>query len=325
VKRAVGGPEGFLVVDKPAGCTSHDVVASVRRALHERRVGHGGTLDPDATGVLIVAVGPPTRLLRFVTDLDKTYTAEVVLGTATTTLDASGEVTARADMSGVTFEQVKEAAASLTGTIEQIPPMVSAVRVGGKHLYELAREGKEVERAARTVTVSRFDIAPTNASGTIAIEIDCTSGTYVRSLADDLGTALGGYAHLRNLVRTRIGSFTMREACALDVVDASALRSPVELVAHLETVDVDDEVAAMVVHGRVLDRACLGADHDGPWVVTNRGRLLAIYEAHGDGRTKPTLVYGNEQQSGPSGEPDTGTDEVEAATPDSFEAMRTEA
>ena len=291
MKRRSSGLEGALVVNKPSGCTSHDVVGSVRRALGERRVGHGGTLDPDATGVLVLAVGPATRLLRYVSDLDKTYTAEVVLGTATSTLDASGEVTERVDMTGVTLADVTAAARSLTGVIQQVPPMVSAIKVGGKRLYELAREGIEVDRAPRSVTVSRFDVAPGPDPGTVAISVDCSSGTYVRSLAADLGAALGGVAHLRELVRTRIGPFSLGDACRLDEVDVARLGAPTDLVRHLGRVEVAPAVATMVVHGRVLDRATLGADGDGPWVVTASGRLLAIYEAHRHDLVKPQLVY----------------------------------
>ena len=149
------------MVDKPAGATSHDVVAQLRRRLGERRMGHSGTLDPDATGVLLVGVGSLTRALRFLTDLPKTYTGEVVLGVETSTLDASGEVTARHDMGGITIDAVRAAVAEhLTGTVVQVPPMVSARRVGGRRLHELAREGVEVEREARPVTVHRFDVRP---------------------------------------------------------------------------------------------------------------------------------------------------------------------
>ena len=183
---------GLAVVDKPAGVTSHDVVAMVRRQLGERRVGHAGTLDPDATGVLLIGVGSATRLLRFLTALGKTYTAEVVLGTETTTLDDSGDVTAVHDMSAVTHDQVRQAVVEhLTGPIFQVPPMVSALKVGGRRLHELAREGIEVERAPRPVTVHRFDVEPTDDPLVYQIEVACSSGTYVRTLAADLGTLLG--------------------------------------------------------------------------------------------------------------------------------------
>ena len=150
--------DGLAVVDKPAGMTSHDVVARCRRLFGQKRVGHAGTLDPDATGVLLVGLGRATRLLQFQSGLPKSYRAEVVLGVATTTLDAAGEVTGRWDQRQVTLEEARRAAAGLTGTIWQVPPMVSAVKVGGRRLHQLARQGVEVERAARQVTVWRFDV-----------------------------------------------------------------------------------------------------------------------------------------------------------------------
>ncbi len=150
--------DGLVVIDKPTGCTSHDVVARCRRIFSQKKVGHAGTLDPDATGVLLVGLGQATRLLQWLTALPKRYTGEVVLGIATNTLDAGGEVTGKWDMSTVTLEAARAAAAQLTGEITQVPPMVSALKVGGRRLHELARAGVEVERAARPVTVGRFDV-----------------------------------------------------------------------------------------------------------------------------------------------------------------------
>jgi tRNA pseudouridine55 synthase len=150
--------DGLVVIDKPSGCTSHDVVARCRRIFGQKKVGHAGTLDPDATGVLLVGLGRATRLLQWLTGLPKRYTGEVVLGVATTTLDAGGEVTGTWDMSAVTLEEARSASARLTGEITQVPPMVSALKVGGRRLHELAREGIEVERPARPVTVRRFDV-----------------------------------------------------------------------------------------------------------------------------------------------------------------------
>jgi tRNA pseudouridine55 synthase len=184
---------GLAVVDKPAGVTSHDVVAMLRRRLGERRVGHAGTLDPDATGVLLVGVGNVTRLLRFLTALGKTYTAEVVFGTETHTLDAAGEVTATHDMAGLTEQQVRDAVRlHLTGPIMQVPPMVSALKVDGRRLHELAREGVEVEREARPVTVHRFDVWPTADPLVYRIEVVCSSGTTSgRSLPTSAGSSAG--------------------------------------------------------------------------------------------------------------------------------------
>ena len=210
-RRRPATTHGLAIVDKPAGVTSHDVVGMLRRRFGERQVGHGGTLDPDATGVLVVAVGMTTRLLRFVERTQKEYVGEVVLGAETNTLDAAGEVTATFDMSGVTVDDARRVVAEhLTGPIRQIPPMVSAIRVDGKRLHELAREGIEIEREPRPVVVDRFDVWPTDDPLVLRIEVECSAGTYIRSLAADLGTLLGGGAHLRALRRTRVGSFTHR-------------------------------------------------------------------------------------------------------------------
>ncbi|HWE70416.1 MAG TPA: tRNA pseudouridine(55) synthase TruB, partial [Acidimicrobiales bacterium] len=219
---------GLVVVDKETAWTSHDVVARCRRIFGQRRVGHAGTLDPDATGVLLVGLGRATRLMRFLTALPKTYEGEVVLGTATTTLDASGEVTGAWDMSQVTLAEARAAATAMTGAIEQIPPMVSAVKVGGRRLHALAREGIEIERASRPVTVHRFDVAPTTSPGVFRIDVECSSGTYVRVLAADLGAALGGGAHLRNLRRTRIGSFTAEDARLVDELTPAVVLTPAQ-------------------------------------------------------------------------------------------------
>ena len=188
-------------------------MVKARGILHNKKVGHSGTLDPGATGVLLLGVGRVTRLLRFLTVLPKSYVGEIVLGTETTTLDDQGEVVATHDMASVTDDEVTAAARALTGAIEQVPPMVSAVKVGGRRLHEIARSGDQVERAPRPVTVHRFDVAPVaDHPGVYRAEVSCSSGTYVRTLADDLGHALGGGAHLRNLRRTAIGSFTLAEA-----------------------------------------------------------------------------------------------------------------
>lgn len=279
------------MVDKPAGMTSHDVVAVCRRVLGERRVGHAGTLDPDATGVLLVGVGAVTRVLRFVTDLPKTYTGEVVLGVETSTLDASGEVTAHHDMSGVTVDDARRVVAEhLTGPILQVPPMVSAIQIGGRRLHDLAREGIAVERAPRPVTVHRFDVAPTSDPLVLRVEVVCSSGTYVRSLAADLGRLLGGGAHLRDLRRTAIGSFTVEQAVPLDAVGRDPLLPPAAALRDHPRVTVTTEVAALVGTGRVLERAAGPFPGDGPWaVLAPDGALLAVYEPHGD-RVKPAVV-----------------------------------
>ena len=276
---------GLAIVDKPAGVTSHDVVGMMRRRLGERRIGHAGTLDPGATGVLVVGVGSVTRLMRYVGDGRKRYTGEVVLGAETDTLDADGTVVATYEMAGVTVDDARRAVAEhLTGDIEQVPPMVSAIRVDGRRLHELAREGVEVERAARPVTIDRFDVDPTEDPGVLAIDVTCSGGTYVRTLAADLGRLLGGGAHLRNLRRTAVGPFTVEEARPPDECE---LLPPLEAVRGMAIVRVDDDVAALVATGRVLPApgGC------GPWALVAPGdRLLAVYEPFRRDEAKPAVV-----------------------------------
>jgi tRNA pseudouridine55 synthase len=282
---------GLVVVDKEAGWTSHDVVARCRRIFGQRRVGHAGTLDPDATGVLLVGLGRSTRLLRYLTALPKTYEGEVVLGTATDTLDASGTVVGTWEMDEVSLADVRAAAAGLTGPIEQIPPMVSAVKVGGRRLHALAREGIEVERAARPVTVHRFDVDPGMAPGVFRLGVTCSSGTYVRVLAADLGAALGGGAHLRNLRRTRIGSFSVDDARPVDELTAAVVLTPAQALRDLDQVVVPPDTRKLVARGLPLDRVPLGVTGDGPWgLVDDAHRLLAVYEATETDRIRPAVV-----------------------------------
>ncbi|HEX6418734.1 MAG TPA: tRNA pseudouridine(55) synthase TruB [Acidimicrobiales bacterium] len=283
------------MVDKPAGWTSHDVVAKARGLLGTRRVGHAGTLDPDATGVLVLGVGRATRLLTFMTGHDKRYTGEVVLGTATSTLDAAGEVTGTWDMSGVGLGEVRAAAATLTGEIDQVPPMVSAKRVGGRRLHELAREGVEVERPPVRVRVDTFAVGEPVGPGVYPIEVTCSAGTYVRSLAADLGAALGGGAHLRALRRVASGPFAVDEALPLADLGPERLLPPVEALRGRPRLAVGDDVAALVRTGRMLDRGVLGIappdGEDGPWAVVDRaGALLAVYVPHRGATVKPGVV-----------------------------------
>jgi tRNA pseudouridine55 synthase len=285
------GPDGIAIVDKPAGWTSHDAVAKARGLLGTRRVGHSGTLDPDATGVLVLGVGRATRLLTFLSGLDKRYVGEVVLGTATSTLDASGEVTGTWDMAAVGLADVRAAAGKLTGEIEQVPPMVSAKKVDGRRLHELARAGIEVERAAVPVRVEAFAVGEAVGPGVYPIDVTCSSGTYVRSLAADLGAALGGGAHLRALRRLRVGLYGVEEAVALEELAPERLLPPSAALRGRPGVTVDDEVAALVGNGRVLDDELLGVAGEGPWAVLDLdGSLLAVYERHRPGTVKPAVV-----------------------------------
>jgi tRNA pseudouridine55 synthase len=276
---------GVAIVDKPAGVTSHDVVGMLRRRIGERRIGHAGTLDPGATGVLVVGVGMATRLLRFVADGRKRYTGEVVLGVETDTLDADGAVVATHDMGPVSAVEAQRIASEhLSGEITQVPPMVSAIQIGGQRLHDLARRGIEVEREPRPVTVYSFDVAPADEPGVLMIDVECSAGTYVRTLAADLGRLLGGGAHLRNLRRTAVGPFTIAEVRPPDEVE---LLPVVEAVRALPKVTIDDATAALIANGRVLD----APDGGGPWaMIDGAGRLLAVYEAFRRGEAKPAVV-----------------------------------
>ncbi len=279
---------GLVIVDKPAGMTSHDVINVLRKQLGERRIGHAGTLDPDATGVLLVGVGYVTRLLIFLSGLDKTYTGEIVLGSSTSTLDSSGTVTATHDMSSVTIEEIQRVvAANFVGEIKQVPPMVSALKVGGVRLHELARQGIEVERSERNLMIHEFKVIEITESGVVRVEVRCSSGTYIRSLADDLGRALGGSAHLRNLRRTAVGTFLQSEASPLEKV---VVHEPITAVRTMSRVIATDEMKAMIKNGRELEMF----DSPAPWVlVEENNAVLAIYEASATGRAKPSVVMAN--------------------------------
>jgi tRNA pseudouridine55 synthase len=230
--------DGIVVVDKPAGWTSHDVVARLRRLAGTRKVGHAGTLDPMATGVLVIGVGRATRLLTYVVGADKEYTATIRLGVATTTDDAEGETVARSGTAEVTEDAVRDGVARLTGPIQQVPSSVSAIKVDGKRAYALVRAGADVELAARSVTVSRFDVhgmreVPGDGDVPPALDVDvtvvCSSGTYIRALARDLGADLGVGGHLTALRRTRVGGYPLGAARTLEELEAWPADVPLEV------------------------------------------------------------------------------------------------
>jgi tRNA pseudouridine55 synthase len=297
------GPVGLAVLDKPAGMTSHDVVAIVRRVLGERKVGHAGTLDPPATGVLLVGVGRATRLLRFLQGTDKAYEGTFALGTTTTTLDATGAVTATFDMAGVSDADVVAAAATLTGGIAQRPPMVSALHVGGRRLHQLAREGREVDRAPRPVHVASFEVAPVGA-GTWRFAVTCSSGTYVRSLVDDLGVAVGGGAHLVTLRRTRVGRFGLDAAVPLEAFSADAatarasLLAPLAMVEHLGVVRVGGDDATALHQGRRVATATSPARAGLVAVCDERGTLVCVAARDDAGVLRPEVVVLGEPPGG---------------------------
>lgn len=210
--------DGILNILKPPGKTSFDVVSLVRRFSGEKRIGHAGTLDPDATGVLVVCLGQGTRILEFLSKASKTYCAEIVLGIATDTYDASGKITRQCNPSFVTREQLMTVLDSFRGTTEQTPPMYSALKHKGKRLYQLAREGIEVERKPRKVELSRLDLLDWQLP-VLTIEVECSAGTYIRSLAEDIGQALGCGAHLRKLVRIKSAPFHIDDSVPLSVIE----------------------------------------------------------------------------------------------------------
>jgi tRNA pseudouridine55 synthase len=286
-RRRPATTHGLCIVDKPAGVTSHDVVAMLRKRFGERQVGHAGTLDPDATGVLVVAVGMTTKLLRFIEKTTKRYVGEVVLGSETSTLDAAGEVTATHEMGDVTVDQAQAIVDEhLLGDILQIPPMVSAIKIDGKRLHELAREGKEVDRPPRPVTIHEFTVTGQPEPGVLSIEVLSSPGTYVRTLAADLGQLLGGGAHLRNLRRTAVGDYAIDDAAPPDECELMPVETAVRGLAQ---VPADANLAQLVANGRVLPRPLeMG---EGPWAVFGPdGLLIAVYEAFRDAEAKPAVV-----------------------------------
>lgn len=288
--------DGVIVIDKPAGMTSHDVVDEVRRRLKIKKVGHAGTLDPDATGLLVLGVGRATRLLKWIQSQPKRYVAAARFGISTTTQDASGDVIDRRDAAELTEDDVRSAMASFTGVIEQIPPMVSAVKVGGERLYKKARRGEEVEREPRRVTVSIFELLsftpgdPPEAT----LEVECSGGTYVRTLIHDLGEAVGCGAHMTQLRRTETGGFSSADAVALDAVTIDALGPMTEAFRPFEKLEVADEASRFASFGRPIPLQIVGFDerfHDGDIVpLIHDGELIAVYVRKGDTLVADTVI-----------------------------------
>lgn len=275
----------ILLVDKPGGITSHDVVARARRALGTRKIGHAGTLDPMATGLLVLGVEGATRLLTYIVGLDKTYEARIRLGVATDTDDAEGEVTAATDASALARAAIDAAIVPLTGAIVQVPSTYSAIKVDGRRAYDRARAGEQVELAAREVTVSRFDVvAERREGGTVDLDvvIDCSSGTYIRSLARDLGAALGVGGHLTALRRTRIGPFPVTDAATLDDLASARSLTPAQAAtAVLPRLDVTADEARDLRHGKRLAGAASRLDGAPAAAVDPDGELVGIVERRG--------------------------------------------
>lgn len=289
----------LVVVDKPSGWTSHQVVGRLRRILGTRKVGHAGTLDPMATGVLLVGVGRATRLLGHLSLTDKSYTATIRLGQETVTDDAEGEVTAARGAADVLPSSIESSLATLRGTITQVPSTVSAIKVDGQRAYARVRKGEEVVLAGREVTVARFDVLasrPQQVDGVpvldLDVEVDCSSGTYVRALARDLGRDLGTGGHLTALRRTRVGPFRLDEPHVTPDELASGggdipLLALGEVARRCFTVyDVEAAVADGVRHGRPI----VAAPADGLFAVLHHDDLLALYRAEGE-RSVPVAVF----------------------------------
>lgn len=309
--------DGVLNVNKPSGPTSHDVVARIRHAAGVKRVGHAGTLDPLATGVLIVCLGNATRIVEYLRDWRKKYRATAVLGVETDTEDATGAVTRESDASEVTREMIEEAKPRFVGTIMQIPPMVSAVHHEGRRLYDLAREGKVVEREPRPVEVYSLTLVgfEPGKNASFAFDVECSSGTYVRTLCADIGRALGCGAHMSSLVRTAVGRFRVEDAVSLEAAEQKAaentlaelLHSMDEVLDDMPSVQLSSDDAERIANGVVLSAerlsACGGLPSPGaPLRVQDPdGRLIAIgilRQADYGLELKPEKVFAQPDRSG---------------------------
>jgi len=291
--RARTAADGIVVVDKSPGMTSHDVVSRMRRIAGTRKVGHAGTLDPMATGVLIVGVERATRLLGHLMLTDKTYEATIRLGIITHTDDAQGEVLAVVDASSVTDEAIRDGIAKLTGNIMQRPSSVSAIKVDGVRSYDRVRAGEEVVLAERSATVSRFEIHELRRDvQTIDLDVtvDCSSGTYIRALARDLGAGIGVGGHLTALRRTRVGAFTIDQAHTLEQLDEQCVIIPLAEVvaATFPRIDVDDETAQQVLHGTRIPITDEASGIVG--IFAPDGRVLSIAEPR-DGVLAHLVVF----------------------------------
>lgn len=285
-------PRGILLVDKAGGMTSHDVVARSRRALNTRKIGHAGTLDPMATGLLVLGVGPATRLLTYIVGLDKTYETTIRLGVSTDSDDADGAETARAEadvVAAVTDDRIVAGIRALTGEIDQVPSRVSAIKVDGRRAYDLARAGEHVELKSRRVTVSRFEVLGIrrhDVDGRPVIDVDavvdCTSGTYIRALARDLGADLGIGGHLTALRRTRIGPFSVADAVDEPTPDMPLVADAAVAVSVLGEFAVSADEARDLRHGKRLVGAASRLARPTPAAVDPEGRLVGVVERRGD-------------------------------------------
>ncbi|MFK4294208.1 tRNA pseudouridine55 synthase [Bacillus sp. RC240] len=303
--------EGVVLLHKPKGMTSHDCVFKLRKILREKRIGHTGTLDPDVTGVLPICVGRATKIAQFLTSETKTYEGEVTLGFSTTTEDASGEVVEKQDVNRViTRKEVEEVLAELTGTIEQMPPMFSAVKVNGKKLYEYARAGQEVERPVRTITIHEFVLLDEREvfegeNISFRFRVTCSKGTYVRTLAVMIGEKLGFPSHMSHLVRTASGEFLLEDCISFEEIEENVQNGTVESIfisidealSKFPKMVVDEKQAEKIKNGMFLKNEL---ETTAPFITVfdKNNRCLAIYEHHPKhpGMLKPMKVLVNNQE-----------------------------
>jgi tRNA pseudouridine55 synthase len=277
---------GLLLIDKPRGVTSHDVVARVRKALHEQRVGHAGTLDPMATGLLVLAVGPATRLLRFAQSETKRYSGTVTLGVATDSLDADGEVLERRDVPPLSVESVNDHARRMLGPQQQTPPMVSALKINGRRLHALAREGVEVDRPLRDITIDSFSLEPLASPSEWSFDVTCSVGTYVRVVLADLAEQLGTIGHLSALRRLASGSHLIEGASTLDEFERrvengdTVLLPPRAFVEQLESVVVSADEATRLRHGQRVNLDVVGDAEVA--ALSEGGSLVAVLRPRGE-------------------------------------------
>jgi len=276
---------GILLVDKPAGLTSHDVVARTRRAFGTRKVGHAGTLDPMATGLLVIGIEGATRLLTYIVGADKTYEATIRLGETTSTDDADGEILTRAPADAwtdVTEERIADGIRTLSGAISQVPSSVSAIKVDGRRAYDRVRAGEEVVLAAREVTVSRFEVlARRDGDGVIDLDVivDCSSGTYIRSLARDLGADLRVGGHLTALRRTRVGDFDVADAVGIDDLVGARTLTPAQAASRvMQPLEVSAEEARDLRHGKRLAGQAARLDDRLAAAIDDQGLLVGVVE-----------------------------------------------
>ncbi|MEN1966832.1 tRNA pseudouridine(55) synthase TruB [Lentibacillus sp. N15] len=292
---------GIIPLWKPKGLTSHDCVVKIRKLLHTKKVGHTGTLDPAAEGVLPICIGQATKIVPFLTDTNKTYLAEVSLGAATETEDATGDVVEQQTVDKrPAQEEIERVLASFTGEVTQIPPMYSAVKVNGKKLYEYARANEAVDRPQRTIIIDELTFLGFTSDTSFRIKVICSKGTYIRTLCVDIGKALGYPAHMSDLTRTATGAIDQDDAITLDTIALEAEKGNAEKLllpitrglTHLDSIIVDDDMKKRVLFGQKLAKPDKQPKSD-PFVLMHQGEVLAIYQIHpeNDQQMKPVRVF----------------------------------